>query len=65
MCGGRRRRGGNLGAIRILEITRHPRIRYDVARTADENPICTIRLLSMIGKITPPSELPAITTPTA
>jgi len=65
MCGGRRRRGGNLGAIKIFAITRHPKMRYDVARTADANPICTMRLLSMIGKMTPPSELPAMTTPTA
>jgi hypothetical protein len=65
MCAGRRRRGGNLGAIKIFAMTRHPKMRYDVARTADANPTCTMRLLSMIGKMTPPSELPAMTMPTA
>jgi hypothetical protein len=46
-------------------MTRDPSTRYDVARTADANPIDAMRLLSMMGKTTPPTELPAMTTPIA
>ena len=49
----------------MLEMTRHPNKRYAVARTADGNPTCIMSLLSIIGKMTPPSELPEVTMPTA
>lgn len=65
ICAGRSRRGGNLGATSKLAMTRHPSTRYTDARTADANPIDEIRLLSMMGNATPPTELPAMTTPIA
>jgi len=46
-------------------MTKDPSTIYDVARTAEANPIDAMRLLSMMGKTTPPTELPERTIPTA